>query len=120
MSADSIPTTDATTTPPPAIAPPSPELDAARLADLELVTELHELEKQFPLPEKGANLADARWYEANASALFEKYLGQHVAILNGAVVGHDWNELRLRRDVARKHNVHPQRFLVVYLFTVFG
>ena len=120
MSADAQPTTDATTPPPAANGTAPSELDAARLADQELLNELHELEKQYPAPERGHDIPDARWYEANASALFEQYRGEHVAIMNGAVVGHDWNELRLRRDVARKYNVHPHRFLVVYLFTVFG
>jgi hypothetical protein len=120
MPADAQPSTDATTRLPAANGAVPPALDEARLADEELVNELHELEKQFPLPEKGATLADARWYVANASALYQQYCGEHVAIMNGTLVGHDWNELRLRRDVTRKYNVHPQSFLVVYLFSIFG
>ncbi len=107
--------TDTTSEPPaapaPAVVPRTYE---------ELGRELGELEKQFPPPEKGDDIPDARWYEANASALYEQYLGEHVAILNGAVVGHNWDELQLRIDVARKYNVHPYRALVVYLFTIFG
>lgn len=119
MPADAKPTTDAT--PPPTAngtAPHAPE--ESRRADEELLRELLELEKQFPPPEKGACLADARWFEANAAALGEQYRNEHVAIMNGEVVGHDWNELRLQRDVARKYNVHPHSFLVVYLFSIFG
>ncbi len=121
MSADAKPATDATTTPPPAANGPAPHTpDEARRADEELLRELAELEKQFPPPEKGDLIPDARWFEANASALGEQYRNEHVAIMNCEVVGHDWNELRLRRDVARKYNVHPHRFLVVYLFSIFG
>jgi hypothetical protein len=121
MSVDAKPTTDATTTPPPAVngtVPHAPE--ESRRADEELLRELLELEKQFPPPEKGDDIPDARWFEANEAALYEQYRNEHVAIMNGEVVGHDWNELRLRRDVARKYNVHPQKFLVVYLFSIFG
>jgi hypothetical protein len=119
MSTDARPTTDAT--PPPAENGDSPPgASEALRSDMELVRELLELEKQFPPPEKGALIPDARWYEANAPALFEQYRGMHVAIINGAVVGHDWNELQLRLDVARKYNIHPYCFLVVHLFSVFG
>jgi hypothetical protein len=86
----------------------------------ELARELSELEKQFPPPERGDLIPDARWYEANAPALYEQYRGMHIAIMNGAVVGHDRNELQLRLDVARKYNIHPYGFLVVHLFSVFG
>jgi hypothetical protein len=79
-----------------------------------------ELEKQFPPPNKGDQIPDAQWFVANEAALYEQYRNEHVAIMDGQIVGHDWNELRLRRDVARKHNVHPYRFLVVYLFSIFG
>ena len=93
--------------------------DAKSRTDQERARELIELESQFPPPEEGACIPDARWYEANAAALYEQYKGMHVAILNGAVVGHDWSELQLRLDTARKHNVHPCRVLVVHLFSVF-
>jgi hypothetical protein len=118
MSTDAHPTTDATS---PAANGAVPHAqNEARLAELALLNEIAELEKQFPPPEKGSQIPDARWYEANAPALFDQYRGEHVAIMNGAVVGHDWNELQLRLDVARKYNVHPYRFLVVHLFSVFG
>jgi hypothetical protein len=120
VSTDAHPTTDPATPPPPANGAVPHQPDEARLADLALVREIAELEKQFPPPEKGSTIADARWYEANAPALFEQYRGEHVAIVNGAVVGHDWNELQLRLDVAKRYNIHPHSFLVVHLYSVFG
>jgi hypothetical protein len=113
MSTDAHLTTD-TPTPPPitnGTAPHQPR-EEARRADLALVHEIAEFEKQFPPPEKGALISEARWFVANASALFEQYRGSFVAIMNDAVVGHGPNALQLQLDVARKYNVHPQSFLV--------
>ena len=84
-----------------------------------MAQELFELGKQFPRPEKGDCIPDARWYIENEAALYKQHLGEHVAILNGAVVGHGWNELQLQLDVARKYHVHPDRILTVYLFSIF-
>ena len=86
--------------------------------DEELARELVELENQFDPPERGASSADARWFEANWGApVLAAYRGTHVAVLNGAIVGHGSNALQLELDVARKFNLHPQRFIVEYVPT---
>ncbi len=84
----------------------------------ELVRELIELEKQFPPPNESECFADARWFEERwGTAEFEPYRGTHVAVLNGTVVGHGRNSLQLRRDLVREHDIHPQRFIIVYIPT---
>ncbi|MDY3556782.1 hypothetical protein R5W24_005955 [Gemmata sp. JC717] len=83
----------------------------------ELARELEEAGKQFPPPERGDEVPDARWFEANAQALYQQYKGMHVAILNGAVIGAGLDELELRLDVSRKYHIHPDRALVVHLFS---
>lgn len=80
----------------------------------ELARELVELGKQFPPPDLEDIRADARWFMAHWDE-FEPYRGTCVAVLNGAVVGHGWNSQQLQLDVARKFNVHPQRFLLEYI-----
>lgn len=117
MSADAKPTTNATTTPPPAAngaAVPAPRENPR--SNMDLARELVELEKQYPPPEQSDILADARWLQEHwGTAVLEPYRGTHVAVLNGAIVGHGWNSLQLQLDVARKFNVHPERFLVEYI-----
>jgi hypothetical protein len=115
MSTDAKAATNATTPPPAAngAAPPAPS--STRRSE-ELVRELLELEKQFPPPNEDAIFADARWLQEHwGTAVLEPYRGTHVAVLNGAVVGHGWDSLQLQLDVARKFNVHPQRFILEYI-----
>jgi hypothetical protein len=109
--APASPTTD------PVVAVPAAQgaTTAGHRTDRELAHELIELEKQFDPPERGESVSDARWYEANESVIESQYRGMHVAIMNGAVVGYGCNALQLELDLARKYNVHPQRFLIVYV-----
>ena len=105
--------TDTTSEPP---AAPAPRVPA--LTDEELVREVIELEKRLPLPEYDDILADAKWFQARCNTPeFEPYRGTHIAVLNGAIVGHGWNSLQLQLDVARTFNVHPQRFILEYIPT---
>src|SRR6266511_1758202 len=115
MSTDAHPpTTDPTTTPPPVAngtGPPQPS--ESLLAGMVLVDELLELEKQFPAPDEDAVFANARWFEEHlGKPELMQYRGTHVAVMNGAVVGHGDNSLQLQLDIARKYKVHPQSFLV--------
>lgn len=81
-----------------------------------LVRELLELEKQFPLPEKADQLADAKWFDERwGKPAFEPYRGTCVAVLNGSVVATGDDELQLRVDLARRFNVHPARLIIAYI-----
>jgi hypothetical protein len=117
MSADAKPTNDATTTPPPAANGAGPQAPPESLrSNMDLARELVELEKQYPPPDEDAIFSDARWLQEHwGTAVLEPYRGTHVAVLNGAVVGHGWDSLQLQLDVARKFNVHPQRFILEYI-----
>ena len=108
--------TDTTSEPPAATAPTGPAARPVEPTYEDLARELIELEKQFPLPEQDDIFADARWFDAHSNTpALEPYRGTHVAVLNGAVVGHGWDSLQLLLDVARKFNVHPQRFILEYV-----
>jgi hypothetical protein len=100
----------------PAVAPvagvPAASAPVVERSYEELAREIIELEKQFPPPDEGDIVAEARWLAENWPALVRAYPGTHVAVLNRAVVGTGENPLQLKLDVARKFNVHPQRFLV--------
>ena len=92
------------------------EPPAATPAYEELARELIELEKQSPLPERGEQLADAKWFEERwGKPAFEPYRGTCIAVLNGAVVGTGDDELQLRLDVARRCNVNPARLIVEFI-----
>ncbi len=94
---------------------PTPEEVTQRTYE-DLARELIELEKQFPLPERGDAIPDAKWFEEHwGKPALTQYGGSFVAVLNGAVVGHGLNSLQLQIDVARKCNVHPQRFIIEYV-----
>ncbi|QJW96863.1 hypothetical protein [Frigoriglobus tundricola] len=115
--------TDATSTDPqsgvPALSGPvAPKATTKHRTDEELAHELVELEKQFDPPDPDAIMIDARWFDTHwGTPDFEPYRGTHIAVLNGAIVGHGWNSLQLQIDVARKFNVHPQRFILEYIPT---
>ncbi len=95
---------------------PEPQEATAHRTDQELACELFELEKQFVMPDDHAIRADAQWFDDHlGKPEFEPYRGTHIAVLNGAIVGHGWNALQLQLDVARKYNVHPQRFILEYV-----
>ncbi len=98
--------------PEPATDPAAPAEAAVERTYDELAREIIELEKQFPPPEESDIVAEARWLTENWPALVRKYRGTHIAVLNRAVVGEGPNPLQLQLDVARKFNVHSQRFLV--------
>ena len=103
---------------PPAPDQPAPEevTPVTQRTYEDLARELIELEKQFPLPEKGESLADAKWFEERwGKSEFEPYRGMCIAVLNGSVVGQGRNPLQLQLDVARQLKVHPQRFIIEYI-----
>jgi len=80
------------------------------------VFELIELEKHFPPPDQRAIVADCQWLQDHwGKPVLTAYRGTHVAILNGEVVGHADDSIRLEIDLARKFNVHPQRLVIEYI-----
>ncbi len=82
----------------------------------ELADQLVELEGRATPPDSDAILADARWLQERwGSVELAPFRGTHVAVLNGKIVGHDANSLRLQLETARKFNVHPQRLVIAYL-----
>lgn len=109
---------DATVSEVPADSPVPAEVarPTAERSDEELAHEIHEFGKQFPEPEMGTNLADARWFEENWRELVRLYSGQIVVVFNGAVVAHGGNALQLQLDVARRLNVHPDRLTVELIY----
>lgn len=81
-----------------------------------LAAQIVELEKHFPPPDEAAILADCQWVQDRwGTAVLEPYRGTHVAVYNGAVVGHADDALRLELDLSRKFGIHPQRFVIVYI-----
>lgn len=81
-----------------------------------VVAEMMEMEARLPAPDPDAIRADCRWLDARwGTEELAPYRGEHVAVLDGAVVGHSADPLALQRDVARARNVHPQRLVVAYV-----
>jgi hypothetical protein len=86
----------------------------ARTGDV--LDELREFARQFPTPERGCNIADARWFTENFEELVRLYRGQIVVVYNGAVVAHGGDAHRLRLDAARKLNVSPDCLTVELVY----
>lgn len=62
-----------------------------------------------PAPSRVSEIADdIRWYEKNAAALLERFEGEHLAIVDQAVVDHDL-DLEASRRAWRKRT-EPDRF----------
>jgi hypothetical protein len=94
---------------------PAPEASASWRDD-DLLNEIIELEKQFPVPDVEEIRADARWFQEHwGKPELTRYCGSYVAVLNGAVVGHGGNAFQLQLDAAKKFNVHPQRFILEFI-----
>lgn len=97
-------------------APVAEEVNPGQAFYEKLAHELTELEKQFPLPERADQLADAKWFEERwVKPAFEPYRGTCIAVLNEAVVATGDDELQLEIDVSRRFNVHPARPLIAYI-----
>lgn len=80
------------------------------------VEELIAVEKEYPPPAWEEMLPDARWAQDRISTpAFDPYVGSHVFVYNEAVVGHGNDTIRLHIELARKYNVHPNRFVVIYV-----
>lgn len=95
----------------PAVGPPSPSpVVAAQLA------ELRELEARHPAPTWDDVRPDWEWLyaECNAGHLFHLY-GRFVAVCDGQVLDTDADELALRLRLARRHDRHPERFVISFL-----
>jgi serine/threonine protein kinase len=81
-----------------------------------LTREIVEFEKQCSPPDQNAIFADARWFQDHwGKPELTQYRGSFVAVLNGAVVGHGPDALRLQLETAKKFNVHPERFILEYI-----
>ncbi len=66
--------------------------------------------------DKAANLQD--WHQAfqlQATGLFDSFKGQHVAVLNGAPVGHHQDLHTLREQIGQTYGVSPDQPGVVYV-----
>lgn len=80
------------------------------------VEQLIAAEKEYPQPVWEDILADARWYQALwKTEAIEQYRGTHVLVYDGAVVANGNDTVRLQIEMARKYNVHPQRFILEYI-----
>jgi hypothetical protein len=86
----------------------------ARTGDV--LDELRDFARQFPTPERGCNIADARWFTENFEELVRLYHGQIVVVYNGAVVAHGHDAHRLELDAARKLNVSPDCLTVELVY----
>lgn len=81
-----------------------------------LVRELIELEANFEPPNREAQAADARWFDAHwGTPELTRYHGQYVAVYNGAVVAHGPHPLRVKRAAVEACRVHPQRPLIEFV-----
>lgn len=99
-----------------ACVPPGQEPEKKPPAAPRPAAELIDLEGQFPPPTEAEIAADCRWIEDHWSTeLLAPYRGTHVAVYNGAVVGSADDSLQLEIDLARRFQVHPQRFVIEYI-----
>jgi hypothetical protein len=61
-------------------------------------------------------LDDWKWFYSEMEAgRFDRYRGQHIAIVGRQVLGSDSDPLRLRDTIADQHHLHPNRVVVTYI-----
>lgn len=67
-----------------------------------------------PIPEE---ILDAlRWiYKDAEEGLFEQYAGKHIAVFDRKVWGSSYDPELLREYLALKHQIDPERFVIVYI-----
>lgn len=61
-------------------------------------------------------LNEWRWiFAARERGDFDSYRGQHVAVLNGQILGSGYDPQLLVELLASKHNLDPKRIVTVYV-----
>ena len=61
-------------------------------------------------------LNEWRWiFAARERGDFDSYRGQHVAVLNGKILGSGYDPQLLAELLALKHNLDPKRIVTVYV-----
>lgn len=61
-------------------------------------------------------LNDWRWiFAARERGDFDPYRGQHVAVMDGKILGSGYDPQLLRELLALKHNLDPKRIVTVYV-----
>ena len=89
----------------------------SRAISLESIAEELELYSSTCHPPKLEQIkADCRWAQAQiAAGAFRLYQGSHVLILDRKVIAHGPNALLLQLEAARDKDLHPDRFVIVYV-----
>jgi hypothetical protein len=66
----------------------------------------------FPFSEEEV-LRDWRWiHDQYRAGNLRKYLGQHIAVVEGKILGHAEPPVDLRAKIAKKHGLHPERVVI--------
>jgi hypothetical protein len=67
-----------------------------------------------PIPEEILN--DWRWiFDARERGDFDPYRGQHVAVMNGKILGSGYDPQLLRELLALKYHLDPERIVTVFV-----
>jgi hypothetical protein len=69
---------------------------------------------EFPIPEE--ILEDWRFvFRGREEGLFDGYAGQHLAVFGQKVLDSGSDPARLREEVARRHQLDPERLVIAYI-----